>query len=92
MEDGLKINKMEDDLKHNLKKSTLIGCDIIVNYPSCFIYLGTYNICSSTRLDHTISKGIICFISANFNQYCYNLEESNFFGDFLIRKNPHPKP
>ena len=26
-----KIIKMEDDLKHNLKKSTLIGCDIIVN-------------------------------------------------------------
>ena len=23
--------KMEDNLKHNLKKSTLIGCDIIVN-------------------------------------------------------------
>jgi hypothetical protein len=24
-------NGMEDDLKHNFKKSTLIGCDIIVN-------------------------------------------------------------
>ena len=23
--------KMEDDLKHNFKKSTCIGCDIIVN-------------------------------------------------------------
>ena len=49
MEDDLKINKMEDDLKkmkkwkttskkkmeddlkHNFKKSTFIGCDIIVN-------------------------------------------------------------
>ena len=29
MEDNLK--KKEDDLKHNFKKSTLIGCDIIVN-------------------------------------------------------------
>ena len=29
-----KFKKMEDDLKHNLKKSTLIGCDIIENYPS----------------------------------------------------------
>ena len=28
-EDDLK--KMEDDLKDNLKKSTLISCDIIVN-------------------------------------------------------------
>ena len=35
---------------------------------------------------------IICFISANINQYCHNLEESNFFGDFLIRKKPTPKP
>ena len=26
-----KKNHLEDDLKHNLKKSTLIGCDIIVN-------------------------------------------------------------
>ena len=33
---------------------------------------------------------IICFISANINQYCHNLEESNFFGDFLIRKKPTP--
>ena len=31
MEDDLKINKIEDDIKHNLKKSTLIGCDILVN-------------------------------------------------------------
>ena len=39
MEDDLKnlLNgrrpkkKMEDDLKHNLRKPTLIGCDIIVN-------------------------------------------------------------
>jgi hypothetical protein len=29
MEENLK--KMEDDPKHNLKKNTLIGCDIIVN-------------------------------------------------------------
>ena len=25
------LKKKEEDLKHNLKKSTLIGCDIIVN-------------------------------------------------------------
>ena len=31
MEDNLKRIKMEDDHKYNLKKSTLIGCDIIVN-------------------------------------------------------------
>ena len=41
MEDDLKKNKngrgpqknkkMKDDLKHNFIKSTLIGCDIIVN-------------------------------------------------------------
>jgi hypothetical protein len=33
IEEDLKknIRKMEDDLKHNFKKSTLIGCDIIVN-------------------------------------------------------------
>jgi hypothetical protein len=33
MEDDLK-NKIKYDLKHNLNKSTLIGCGIIVNYPS----------------------------------------------------------
>ena len=31
MEDDLKKNEMEDNLKYNFKKSTLIGCDIIVN-------------------------------------------------------------
>ena len=30
-EDNLKKIKMEDDLNHNFKKSTLIGCDIISN-------------------------------------------------------------
>ena len=41
IEDDQKINKLEDDLKKNgrqpqakFKKSTLIGCDIIVNQPS----------------------------------------------------------
>ena len=29
--------KMEDNLKYNLKKETLIGCDIMVNSPSLFI-------------------------------------------------------
>ena len=30
-EDDLKRKKKEDNLNHNFKKSTLIGCDIIVN-------------------------------------------------------------
>ena len=59
MEDDLKKNgrqpqkneKMEDDHKYNLKKATLIGCDIIVNSPSSFNDRSQLNFVKQTQIN-----------------------------------------